>query len=97
MAHVGIWTKESCPASLGDASLSVCSSPAGTGCARLPLGESVPFPPPGGWDGQATFKLAFRKGGAIKFSQLLMNAASAGEQNDEVLTHFGVLSPVELQ
>ncbi|KAM5336252.1 postacrosomal sheath WW domain-binding protein [Glossophaga mutica] len=33
--------------------------------------------PDGGWDGQATFKLAFRKGGAIRFSQLLMNAASA--------------------
>ncbi|XP_045690723.1 postacrosomal sheath WW domain-binding protein [Phyllostomus hastatus] len=33
--------------------------------------------PDGGWDGQATFKLAFRRGGAIKFSQMLMNAASA--------------------
>ncbi|XP_036924357.1 postacrosomal sheath WW domain-binding protein [Sturnira hondurensis] len=36
--------------------------------------------PDGGWNGQATFKLAFRKGGAIKFSQLLMNAASAAAQ-----------------
>ncbi|KAF6122583.1 WBP2 N-terminal like [Phyllostomus discolor] len=33
--------------------------------------------PDGGWDGQATFKLAFRRGGAIKFSQMLMSAASA--------------------
>ncbi|XP_053517889.1 postacrosomal sheath WW domain-binding protein [Artibeus jamaicensis] len=33
--------------------------------------------PDGGWEGQATFKLAFRRGGAIKFFQLLMNAASA--------------------
>ncbi|XP_024435404.2 postacrosomal sheath WW domain-binding protein [Desmodus rotundus] len=38
---------------------------------------TVQAAPDGGWDGQATFKLAFRKGGAIKFSQLLMNAASA--------------------
>ncbi|KAF3814347.1 hypothetical protein GH733_017505 [Mirounga leonina] len=33
--------------------------------------------PDGGWDGQATFKLAFRKGGAIEFAQLMMKAASA--------------------
>ncbi|KAF6340781.1 WBP2 N-terminal like [Rhinolophus ferrumequinum] len=33
--------------------------------------------PDGGWEGQATFKLAFRKGGAIKFAQLMMHAASA--------------------
>ncbi|XP_004676480.1 PREDICTED: postacrosomal sheath WW domain-binding protein [Condylura cristata] len=33
--------------------------------------------PDGGWEGQATFKLSFRKGGAIEFSQLLMKAASA--------------------
>ncbi|XP_034500194.1 postacrosomal sheath WW domain-binding protein [Ailuropoda melanoleuca] len=33
--------------------------------------------PNGGWEGQATFKLAFRKGGAIEFAQLMMKAASA--------------------
>ncbi|KAG8517896.1 Postacrosomal sheath WW domain-binding protein [Galemys pyrenaicus] len=33
--------------------------------------------PDGGWEGQATFKLSFRKGGAIEFGQLLMKAASA--------------------
>ncbi|XP_039092536.1 postacrosomal sheath WW domain-binding protein isoform X2 [Hyaena hyaena] len=31
----------------------------------------------GGWEGQATFKLTFRKGGAIEFAQLMMKAASA--------------------
>ncbi|KAB1270177.1 Postacrosomal sheath WW domain-binding protein [Camelus dromedarius] len=33
--------------------------------------------PDGGWEGQAVFKLAFRKGGAIEFAQLLTKAASA--------------------
>ncbi|XP_004438088.1 PREDICTED: postacrosomal sheath WW domain-binding protein isoform X2 [Ceratotherium simum simum] len=33
--------------------------------------------PDGGWEGQATFKLSFRKGGAIQFAQLMMKAASA--------------------
>ncbi|CAD7677074.1 unnamed protein product [Nyctereutes procyonoides] len=33
--------------------------------------------PDGGWEGQATFKLSFRKGGAIEFAQLMMKAASA--------------------
>ncbi|XP_077025143.1 postacrosomal sheath WW domain-binding protein [Tamandua tetradactyla] len=33
--------------------------------------------PEGGWEGQAMFKLSFRKGGAIQFSQLMMKAASA--------------------
>ncbi|XP_032201973.1 postacrosomal sheath WW domain-binding protein isoform X2 [Mustela erminea] len=33
--------------------------------------------PDGGWEGQATFKLAFRKGGAIEFAQMMMKAASA--------------------
>ncbi|XP_067554853.1 postacrosomal sheath WW domain-binding protein [Pseudorca crassidens] len=33
--------------------------------------------PDGGWEGQAIFKLSFRKGGAIEFAQLLMKAASA--------------------
>lgn len=79
MAHVGIQTKESRLASLGNASVSVCVSPV-TSRASLPLSECVPFLPPGGWEGQATFKLSFRKGGAIKFFQLMMKAASAGER-----------------
>ncbi|XP_069855775.1 postacrosomal sheath WW domain-binding protein isoform X4 [Dipodomys merriami] len=33
--------------------------------------------PDGGWEGQAMFKLVFRKGGAIHFAQLMMQAASA--------------------
>ncbi|XP_062057855.1 postacrosomal sheath WW domain-binding protein [Lepus europaeus] len=33
--------------------------------------------PDGGWEGQATFKLVFRAGGAIHFAQLMMQAASA--------------------
>nr|XP_002721448.1 postacrosomal sheath WW domain-binding protein isoform X1 [Oryctolagus cuniculus] len=33
--------------------------------------------PDGGWEGQATFKLVFRAGGAIHFAQLMMEAASA--------------------
>ncbi|KAM8777484.1 postacrosomal sheath WW domain-binding protein [Rhynchonycteris naso] len=33
--------------------------------------------PDGGWEGQATFKLAFRRGGAILFFELMMKAASA--------------------
>ncbi|XP_029810653.1 postacrosomal sheath WW domain-binding protein [Suricata suricatta] len=33
--------------------------------------------PDGGWEGQATFKLTFTKGGAIEFAQLMTKAASA--------------------
>ncbi|XP_055250851.1 postacrosomal sheath WW domain-binding protein [Moschus berezovskii] len=33
--------------------------------------------PGGGWEGQAVFKLSFRKGGAIAFAQLMVKAASA--------------------
>ncbi|KAM4883345.1 postacrosomal sheath WW domain-binding protein [Thomomys bottae] len=36
--------------------------------------------PDGGWENQATFKLVFRKGGAIHFAQLMMQAASAAAQ-----------------
>ncbi|XP_070264113.1 postacrosomal sheath WW domain-binding protein [Myotis yumanensis] len=36
--------------------------------------------PDGGWEGQATFKLSFRKGGAITFFQLMMKAASAAAE-----------------
>ncbi|KAL4681884.1 hypothetical protein H8959_007361, partial [Pygathrix nigripes] len=34
--------------------------------------------PYGGWEGQATFKLVFRNGGAIEFAQLMVKAASSG-------------------
>uniref|UniRef100_A0A8C9PJC1 WBP2 N-terminal like n=1 Tax=Spermophilus dauricus TaxID=99837 RepID=A0A8C9PJC1_SPEDA len=33
--------------------------------------------PDGGWEGQATFKLVFKKGGAIEFAELLIQAAAA--------------------
>ncbi|XP_031214067.1 postacrosomal sheath WW domain-binding protein isoform X2 [Mastomys coucha] len=33
--------------------------------------------PDGGWEGSATFKIVFRKGGAIDFAQLMAKAASA--------------------
>ncbi|XP_011886039.1 PREDICTED: postacrosomal sheath WW domain-binding protein isoform X1 [Cercocebus atys] len=33
--------------------------------------------PYGGWEGQATFKLVFRNGGAIEFAQLMVKAASS--------------------
>nr|XP_020023751.1 postacrosomal sheath WW domain-binding protein [Castor canadensis] len=36
--------------------------------------------PDGGWEGQATFKLVFKKGGAIHFAQLMMQAATAAAQ-----------------
>ncbi|XP_016065780.1 PREDICTED: postacrosomal sheath WW domain-binding protein [Miniopterus natalensis] len=41
---------------------------------------TVEAAPDGGWEGQATFKLAFRKGGAIQFFQLMMRASSAAAQ-----------------
>ncbi|XP_060244929.1 postacrosomal sheath WW domain-binding protein [Meriones unguiculatus] len=36
--------------------------------------------PDGGWEGSATFKMVFRKGGAIDFAQLMAKAASAAAQ-----------------
>ncbi|XP_045149372.1 postacrosomal sheath WW domain-binding protein isoform X1 [Echinops telfairi] len=36
--------------------------------------------PDGGWEGQATFKLVFWSGGAIEFSHLMTQAASAGNK-----------------
>ncbi|XP_055465470.1 LOW QUALITY PROTEIN: postacrosomal sheath WW domain-binding protein, partial [Psammomys obesus] len=36
--------------------------------------------PDGGWEGSATFKMVFRKGGAIDFAQLMAKAASATAQ-----------------
>ncbi|XP_078190268.1 postacrosomal sheath WW domain-binding protein isoform X2 [Callithrix jacchus] len=38
---------------------------------------SIRAAPDGGWEGQATFKLVFRNGGAIEFAQLMVKAASA--------------------
>nr|KAF6274127.1 WBP2 N-terminal like [Pipistrellus kuhlii] len=45
--------------------------------APIYIQGTVQAAPDGGWEGQATFKLSFRKGGAIKFFQLMMKAASA--------------------
>ncbi|KAM5223960.1 postacrosomal sheath WW domain-binding protein-like [Hipposideros larvatus] len=45
--------------------------------APIYIKGTIQAAPDGGWKGQATFKLAFRKGGAIKFRQLMMKAASA--------------------
>nr|XP_042120919.1 postacrosomal sheath WW domain-binding protein isoform X6 [Peromyscus maniculatus bairdii] len=36
--------------------------------------------PDGGWEGSATFKMIFRKGGAIDFAQLMAKAAYAAAQ-----------------
>nr|XP_004650678.2 postacrosomal sheath WW domain-binding protein [Jaculus jaculus] len=36
--------------------------------------------PDGGWEGQAAFKLVFKKGGAIDFAQLMTKAAAAAAQ-----------------
>ncbi|XP_039319007.1 postacrosomal sheath WW domain-binding protein isoform X1 [Saimiri boliviensis] len=38
---------------------------------------SIRAAPDGGWEGQATFKLVFRNGGAIEFAHLMVKAASA--------------------
>ncbi|XP_007939976.1 postacrosomal sheath WW domain-binding protein [Orycteropus afer afer] len=38
---------------------------------------TVTAAPDGGWEGQAVFKLSFRRGGAIEFSQLMTQAAVA--------------------
>ncbi|XP_059536852.1 postacrosomal sheath WW domain-binding protein [Myotis daubentonii] len=45
--------------------------------APIYIQGTIQAAPDGGWEGQATFKLSFRKGGAIKFSELMMKAASA--------------------
>ncbi|XP_075819633.1 postacrosomal sheath WW domain-binding protein isoform X2 [Microtus pennsylvanicus] len=55
--------------------------------------------PDGGWEGSATFKMAFRKGGAIEFAQLLAKAASAAAYGVPPAGHgappprYDVLSP----
>ncbi|KAL1767576.1 postacrosomal sheath WW domain-binding protein [Sigmodon hispidus] len=41
---------------------------------------TVQAAPDGGWEGSATFKLVFRKGGAIEFAQLMAKAAFAAAQ-----------------
>ncbi|CAK6443981.1 unnamed protein product [Pipistrellus nathusii] len=48
--------------------------------APIYIQGTVQAAPDGGWEGQATFKLSFSKGGAIKFFQLMMKAASAAAQ-----------------
>uniref|UniRef100_A0A0P6J8P6 Postacrosomal sheath WW domain-binding protein n=2 Tax=Heterocephalus glaber TaxID=10181 RepID=A0A0P6J8P6_HETGA len=44
--------------------------------------------PDGGWEGQATFKLVFRKGGAIHFAQLMTEAASAAARGAPLGTDY---------
>ncbi|XP_005379449.1 PREDICTED: postacrosomal sheath WW domain-binding protein isoform X2 [Chinchilla lanigera] len=44
--------------------------------------------PDGGWEGEATFKLVFRKGGAIHFAQLMMEASSAAAQGAPLGTDY---------
>nr|KAF6371157.1 WBP2 N-terminal like [Myotis myotis] len=48
--------------------------------APIYIQGTIQAAPDGGWEGQATFKLSFRKGGAIRFAQLMMKAASAAAQ-----------------
>nr|KAF6274126.1 WBP2 N-terminal like [Pipistrellus kuhlii] len=61
--------------------------------APIYIQGTVQAAPDGGWEGQATFKLSFRKGGAIKFFQLMMKAASAAAQGaplQSITCWFGV-------
>uniref|UniRef100_A0A2K5IMM9 Uncharacterized protein n=1 Tax=Colobus angolensis palliatus TaxID=336983 RepID=A0A2K5IMM9_COLAP len=53
--------------------------------------------PYGGWEGQATFKLVFRNGGAIEFAQLMVKAASSALWEAEAggLPEFRSLSPAQ--
>ncbi|XP_014390607.1 PREDICTED: postacrosomal sheath WW domain-binding protein [Myotis brandtii] len=48
--------------------------------APIYIQGTIQAAPDGGWEGQATFKLSFRKGGAITFFQLMMKAASAAAE-----------------
>ncbi|XP_057648255.1 postacrosomal sheath WW domain-binding protein [Chionomys nivalis] len=50
--------------------------------------------PDGGWEGSATFKMAFRKGGAIEFAQLLAKAASAAAQGTPLTVSSFWISPL---
>ncbi|XP_015427398.1 PREDICTED: postacrosomal sheath WW domain-binding protein [Myotis davidii] len=61
--------------------------------APIYIQGTIQAAPDGGWEGQATFKLSFRKGGAITFSQLMMKAASAAAQGtplQSITYWFGV-------
>ncbi|GAB1299650.1 Postacrosomal sheath WW domain-binding protein [Apodemus speciosus] len=52
--------------------------------------------PDGGWEGSATFKIVFRKGGAINFAQLMAKAASAAGSHGDISsmeTSFSVITP----
>ncbi|XP_004642665.1 postacrosomal sheath WW domain-binding protein [Octodon degus] len=49
---------------------------------------TVEAAPEGGWEGQATFKLVFRKGGAVHFAQLMMEAASAAARGAPLGTDY---------
>ncbi|CAH6791255.1 Wbp2nl [Phodopus roborovskii] len=48
----------------------------------------------GGWEGSATFKIVFRKGGAIDFAQLMAKAASAAAQGVPLRVSSFWMSPL---
>ncbi|CAO2601495.1 Postacrosomal sheath WW domain-binding protein [Lemmus lemmus] len=48
----------------------------------------------GGWEGSATFKMVFRKGGAIEFGQLMAKAASAAAQGTPLTVSSFWMSPL---
>ncbi|XP_003512395.1 postacrosomal sheath WW domain-binding protein [Cricetulus griseus] len=50
--------------------------------------------PDGGWEGSATFKIVFRKGGAIEFAQLMAKAASAAAQGVPLRVSSFWMSPL---
>ncbi|XP_040608645.1 postacrosomal sheath WW domain-binding protein isoform X1 [Mesocricetus auratus] len=50
--------------------------------------------PNGGWEGSATFKIVFRKGGAIEFAQLMAKAASAAAQGVPLRVSSFWMSPL---
>uniref|UniRef100_A0A8C8Y8T8 WBP2 N-terminal like n=1 Tax=Prolemur simus TaxID=1328070 RepID=A0A8C8Y8T8_PROSS len=52
--------------------------------------------PYGDWEGQATFKLVFRRGGAITFAQLMSKAASAAAQGVPLRTINAWFGPVQI-
>ncbi|XP_045410735.1 postacrosomal sheath WW domain-binding protein [Lemur catta] len=52
--------------------------------------------PYGDWEGQATFKLVFRRGGAITFAQLMSKAASAAAQGVPLRTVNAWFGPVQI-
>ncbi|XP_040844241.1 postacrosomal sheath WW domain-binding protein [Ochotona curzoniae] len=52
--------------------------------------------PDGGWEGQATFKLVFRGGGAIDFSRVMAEAASAASRGAPLGTTGYQLGPIRI-